>query len=384
MRNCVIGILAVLAVTVMLERRAQAVLSATGASVIITVDTSLAEYALALACTGHDPDEARVRASPIVQAQIAHNLGILPAATMDAYVAALKGLSACRPPTPDVFRAGAILDHLDIYRQKIAALRARQSELATSVAGRLTPYVPAGTQFHRAVVLAVPYFSCGGFERGEYFFIDIGCLDDDIAKDFVALEVLVAHETFHGLQARIFHPILQDADQVTDVSTGLEYLFDRLLWEGTAVYVSGASELSDVHNGGPFTRLTQQYVRDNAARVSSNFKLLTILLAYTAAAPAGQAPARAEAAEKIAFNGGSSFEEFGYHVGARMAGDIERAWGRAALVCVMQLPPEQFVLAHDAVAGAAPKLGPEAVAAAGSVAVTRRGNHSFARCHESK
>lgn len=381
MRNLILVTFAALGVLATNGPRAEAAVHPTAASVAITVDTSLAEDALALACTGRDPDEARVRASPIVQAQIAHNHGILPAATMDAYIAALRGLSACRAPTPDVFHAGAILDHLDLYRRKITALRARQGELADSIATRLTPYVPAGTQFHRAVVLAVPYFSCGGFERGEYFFIDVGCLDSDIANDFAALEVLVAHETFHGLQARTFYPALEDADQVVDVSTGLEYLFGKLLWEGTAVYVSGAEELLHFQNGGPFTRLTQKYLSDNAGRVSSNFQLLTILFAYTAAAPPGQAQARAEAAEKIAFNGGSSFEEFGYHVGARMARDIEHAWGRAALVCIMQLPAEQFVLAHDAVvSGGATRLGSDAVAAARAVAATRRGTQRFEQC----
>ena len=104
------------------------------------------------------------------------------------------------------------------------------------------------------------------------------------------------------------------------------------------------------------------------------------MLSHVAAAAPEQARARTAMVESIAFDGGS-FQEFGYYVGARMAGDVERAWGAAAFVCVMRLPAEQFVLEHDAVAhDDGLKLGAEAVSAARSVAMARGGDHDFRHC----
>ncbi len=352
-------------------------------SISITVDTSIAEHTLSLVCSQREVNERQIRSSPLVQAQIEHNRGLVAAATMDAYVEGLRALSACRAPSEgeDVFRVGAILADPELFRRKVDGLRARQSELASSVADRLTSYVPAGTQFQRAVILAVPYFSCGGFERGEYFYIDVQCLAADIDDDFAALEVLVAHETFHALQARTFFPAPIDAGEIGDVNTGLQYHFGTMLREGTATYVAGTSALLDVPSAGAFTRLGQSFGRENAARLGENFRLLTILFGYAAASPVGQERARAEAVEDLAFDGGS-FQEFGYYVGARIAADIEQVWGREALVCVMQLPPEQFILAHEAaVAAEELRLGAEAIDAARSVALARSGVHGFERCH---
>lgn len=348
----------------------------------ITVDTSLADHALSLVCSGRDISEAAVRASPTVQAQIGHNSNLIAAATMDAYVEGLRGLSACRAPENDVFRVGAILDNPDAFRRKVGEIKSRQAELAADIAGRLAPYAAPGTRFHGALVLAVPYFSCGGFERGLSFFVDVGCLDGDISRDLNALEVLVAHETFHAIQAQTFYPAPIDAPDITDADTALSYLFATLLREGSALYVSGASDLLQQQDGGPFTRLTQSFGRKNADRLEQNFSLLSALLAYAAEAPAGQERVRAEAVEDAAFDGGA-FEEFGYYVGARMAGDIEAAWGREALVCVMVLPAEQFVLAHDAATNGrdgALRLGSEAVEAARQVGRRRAASERFESC----
>ncbi|MEZ5995914.1 MAG: DUF5700 domain-containing putative Zn-dependent protease [Hyphomonadaceae bacterium] len=350
------------------------------AQISIHVDTSIADRTLGLVCSGQPIDERAVRASPIVQAQIAHNSGLIAAATMDAYVEALRAISACTPQAHEVFHVGDIIAHRDAYRAKIEAISARQSELASSVAERLAPYVPAGVRFQRALILAVPYFSCGGFEREEYFFIDVECLADDIETDFVALQVLIAHETFHGLQARTFFPAPIDADEITDTDSGLDDLFGTMLREGTATYVAGTSEVLQAPPGGMLTSIAQSFGRTNRARLETNFQLLSILYGYVAEAPPDQARQRAETVEDMAFDGGA-FEEFGYYVGARMAGDIESAWGRGALVCVMQLPAEQFILAHDAaVAADSLRLSPQVIDTARRRAQSRGGDHSFQSC----
>lgn len=131
------------------------------------------------------------------------------------------------------------------------------------------------------------------------------------------------------------------------------------------------------------TQLNRRFVNDNASRMRVNFALLTILFEHVRRAADPEASLRN--AYSIGFSGGS-YQEMGYHVGARMAGDIETAWGRAALVCVMALPPEQFVLAHDAVAAASTaepalfRLGAPAVEAARYLARRRGGQHGFASC----
>ena len=123
---------------------------------------------------------------------------------MDAYVEALRALSACAAPNPDPFGVAAILQNRDAFRRKIVALRERRDERSAAVAQRLRPYVPADFSCHGDVVLAVPYFSCGGFAQQGWFFLDVGCLDDDIASDFDAVVLLIAHETYHAVQARLF------------------------------------------------------------------------------------------------------------------------------------------------------------------------------------
>src|SRR5262245_31044697 len=124
------------------------------AEVVVRLDTSLADTALALTCTGQPVDEAAVRASPLVQAQVRHNVRLRETATMDNYVAALRALSACQAPTPDAFGVADIIANPDAYRRKVATLRERQQELADAVAARLARYLPEGADFSGDIVLA--------------------------------------------------------------------------------------------------------------------------------------------------------------------------------------------------------------------------------------
>ncbi len=296
---------------------------------------------------------------------------------MDAYIAALKAASACRAPTPDPFHIGNVIDHRDAFRQKLFTIRARQQELADAVTHRLAPYMPEGTHFRGAVVLAVPYFSCGGFSSDTAFFVDVGCLDDNLDNDFTALTYLVAHETYHAVQARLFFQGIDDLSKVNSDEDGVEYLFGLLLTEGSATYVAPPGELPDTR--GPLTRLDRQNAQANANRLSQDFLVTSMLIERTARS---SAPAQAaQDGYKIGFSG-DGFQEMSYFVGARMLGDIDSAWGRTALVCIMQLPPEQFVLAHNALAKADKhlyRLSDGAVGAARVLELHRRGR-SFETC----
>jgi hypothetical protein len=109
-----------------------------------------------------------------------------------------------------------------------------------------------------------------------------------------------------------------------------------------------------------------------------NFALMGALFDRVAAARENHGAA-ATLAGSVLFAG--EYEEIGYYVGAQMLMDIDHAWGRAALTCIMRLPPEQLVLAHDAVAAKAGdgtlRLGAETARQAHGLARTpgRRGRY---------
>lgn len=348
------------------------------AQVRINIDTSLADRALGLVCTGQDIDEAAVRASSIVQAQIEHNSGLRDTATMDNYVAALRALSACQAPDPDPFNVAAVLADPAAFRTKIAAIRARQDEIAASVERRLTPYMPPGASFDGGVILAVPYFSCGGFAANEQFFIDIRCLDSNLDLDMLALELLVTHETYHVVQERFFRP-LPDSETLSTRREALSLFFGYMLIEGSATFVASPTQLPAT-GGGPLTRLNRNFHLANQRRMETNFALMTILIEQLARSRTPRQDF--ESAVQVAFSG-SSYEEIGYHVAARMMRDIEDAWGAPTTACIFRLPAEQLVLAHDAVTTGqadALRLGAPAIEAARSVARGRTRAERYESC----
>lgn len=346
------------------------------AEVNIRIDTTLADRTLALVCSGQEVDEAAVRNSPTVQAQIEHNSGLTEGATMDAYVAALRGASDCHAPTPDPFQIGHVIANVEVYRRKVAAISARQAELEAFVSERIRPYLAPGASFSGNVVLAVPYFSCGGFSAAHAFFIDLRCLDENIDNDFTALALLISHETFHAVQQRDFAGARDGVDDARTGNDAASAIFNALLWEGTAQWV-GSARLLPTTGGGPLTRLNRTEATTNARRARANFMLLSILIERAARS---RTPAQAaEEAYTIAFSG-STYEQMGYYVGSRMAADIENAWGAPALTCVMLLPSEQFILAHDAAAPAeANRLSPGTIAVARSIAGRYR-SPNFEQC----
>jgi len=346
--------------------------------VALTIDTSLADRALSLTCSGQLVDESAVRASPLVQAQIAHNSNLRRAATMDAYVAALRALSACQAPEEDPFNVAAILAEPDAYRAKVAAVAAQRDALAAQVEGMLAPYMSAGHNFSGSAVIAVPYFSCGGFAYDAYFFVDIACMNAGLEGDLDSLRLLVAHETFHAIQAETYFDTVDDFGGVTGRDTAIELMFASLLWEGMAEYVASTAPLAESQGGGRITQIFRRFAEDNRNRRRANFASLSLLIGYVAESSDAEARARVENAYNMAFTG--TYEQFAYFSGAQMAADIEQAWGREALVCVTRLPPEQFALAHDAVASDPQlRLAPGAIEAARALA-TARGGAGFEGC----
>lgn len=375
------GLFRMCALALLMATAACATPAAAQARVSIRFDTSLADRSLALACSGQPVDEAAIRNSPVVQAQIRHNSALKPTATMDAYVAGMRGLSACQAPQDDPFNVAQILADREAFRGKIGALTARGDEISTRVAAMLAPYMPPGPRYTGNVVLAVPYFSCGGFSFEQYFFIDIACMNAGLEGDFDSVRLLIAHETFHAIQAQRYFHVIDEPNEVTNRATALEFMFGSLLWEGMAEHVAPTSELAGTTGGGRLTDIFRRFYQDNANHVRSNFNSTSLLIEYVADGDDADAQRRATTAYGMGFSG--TYEQFAYYVGDRMAKDIETAWGREALVCVTQLPPEQFVLAHDAVMRDVPdarKLSAATVAAAQWLATTRHGTGSFERC----
>jgi hypothetical protein len=268
---------------------------------------------------------------------------------MDAYVAALRAASACAAPDPDPFAVARVIDERERLRGKVDSIVARSDELSRSVAERLTPDLPSDYDFTGSVVLAVPYFSCGGFSMAGQFFIDVRCLSEDMDSDWEGLALLVAHEIFHVIQERLFWPSPDPNARIGTRADAFALLYAELLMEGSAELVAHTSSLPD-SGGGPYTRLSRSFYEANARRMPQNFALTSALLERIAASR-GEFDAAARLADSVLFAG--EYEEIGYYVGAQMLADIDRTWGRAALTCIMRLPPEQLVLAHDAVASKA-------------------------------
>jgi hypothetical protein len=124
------------------------------------------------------------------------------------------------------------------------------------------------------------------------------------------------------------------------------FLYAGLLMEGSAELVAPTGTLP-ASGGGSYTRLSRSFYDANARRMPQNFALMNALLDRVATA-SDDYEAAAKLADSVLFAG--EYEELGYYVGAQMLTDVDRAFGREALTCIMRLPPEQLVLAHDAIA----------------------------------
>ena len=171
--------------------------------VSIRVDLEPARRLTALACSNQPVNEARFRADPLLAAQLAHHSRFGEQYTIETYLAGLRAIARCETPSPDPFRFASLVEHRERMTKAIAFLGEREQEIGKLAADRIKPYVPADFVFSGAVVPVAASFSCGGFARDGAFFIDVPCVAEDIEGEYDAIARVVAHETYHRIQAQL-------------------------------------------------------------------------------------------------------------------------------------------------------------------------------------
>lgn len=306
----------------------------------LTIDSSLADYVLEVSCSGEVIDEQRLRNSEVLRAQIKHHTGLSPRHTMDAYIAGLQAASRCEVLEEDLFRFRFAVEEKESMSRAIDFLKAREDEIVGFVIEKTAPYFPADSQFSGAIVLSAAGQSCGGFSMDGAFFIDVPCVAEAVEEEYMAIKVLSAHETYHALQYAFFAPFNEDMQLVDSASSALNYLFLNLLLEGTAEFVADSRVITgDSRLAGLLGGFTKKGYR----RVNFNLRMLGY--AAEVLGEEGDSLQRMGDMYSVGYSGNTG-QPF-YYVGAVMAEKIEAAFGREALVCVMALSPEQFVLAYD-------------------------------------
>jgi hypothetical protein len=334
----------------------------------LSIDSSLADYVLEVSCSGEPVDEQRLRNSKVLMAQIKHHSGLNPRYTMDDYIDGLQAASRCEVLEDDIFRFRYAVEEKEELVRAIAFLKAHEDELVSFVIGKTAPYFPTDKQFSGAIVLSAAGQSCGGFSMDGAFFIDVPCVAGAIEDEFMAIKVLSAHETYHALQYAFFAPFNEDMQVVDSPATAQNYLFLNLLLEGSAEFVADSREITGESR---LARLLGEFAAKGYRKVNFNLRMLGY--AAEVLAEEGDSQRRIRDMYSIGFSGDTG-QQF-YYVGAVMAEKIEAAFGREALVCVIALSPEQFVLAYDAASlkegVEARPVGAGAVLAARELGVTK-------------
>jgi hypothetical protein len=206
----------------------------------------------------------------------------------------------------------------------------------------------------------------------------VNCLTTDYEGEYLAVKVVSAHEVFHALQHEFFFPGESGFDKIRSRDDALVYLFRWLLGEGTAEYVADSRQ---VKGSGRLTELLAGFAENGYRQIP----LYTDFFSYTAEilSTGDDFRERLRTIYELGFSG--SNRQIFYYTGAAMAAHLDRTYGRDALVCIVRLPPEQFLRAYQAAALKTPgrtavPLGETVLEAANRIA-RRRGKHvGFESC----
>ncbi len=351
------------------------------ANIRIDFNTQFAESLLDIACSNKAVDEAQFRSSTLLKSQIAHHERFGERFSYENYIEGLKKISRCETPSPDPFRFTALVERRDEITNALALLQRREKALARDVQKMLAPYAPDGMDFSGSVVIAAASFSCGGFAEGADFFIDLQCVSSEIEEEVGAIQYLSAHETYHAIQHQFVpKPAQTEAAQITNTDEARDFIFHKLILEGTASYVA---DFRDVDGTGRYSSFSRDLAKSNYRRLGSNFLLFDYLIESLGA---GAEPASQRAQDVYDLGFGGQFEELFYYVGAQMAAEIDADFGSSALVCIMQLPSENFVLAYERATDHGDRLAdshllrPATYDAARSLAATRGAASRLGAC----
>ncbi|WDI31117.1 hypothetical protein PUV54_14270 [Hyphococcus flavus] len=344
----------------------------------VTIDAGLAEFLLSKVCSGETIDEDEVRAMHVVQSQVKHHDNLTGNRDMDALIDGLKSAAQCETPENDAYLFGPVVEETQKFRDAVAFFKSRAPEIEAYVAESLAAYAPADLEYQGELVLSIVGNNCGGFSMDGRFYLALNCLRDSYEQEFSAAKIISAHETYHAVQYAFFYPFEEDIARVKTRDDAFDYLFMNLLIEGTAEY---AADSREVEGEGLLTNLLKRFARSGYRQAA----YLTRVFGYTAdMLNAGDdIRARIEDVYNLGFGGGNG--QVFYYAGAVMAGHVEEAFGRDALICIMGQPPEQFVRAYQAAAlrasdEAVPVLAPSMVKAAKRLSDKRERNLRYERC----
>lgn len=348
-------------------------------SVKITFDASFAERLLGAVCSGEPVDEAYFRAAPAVQGLIRVTSNARPERNMDAFMAGLETAANCETPKKDYFRFGAVVQDKAGFAETVAFFKDHADEIAAFVSDGLAPHTPADLDYSGNLVLAIVGNPCGGFADGRDFYLALSCLRENYESELHAAKSVAAHETYHAIQHEFFHPAVHRFEDVKTKGDAFDMLFSYLLQEGTAEYVADSRR---IEGSGTLTDYLKGFAANGYAQLAFHMRLLDYA-AEAIAAARGQDDLirRLKDAVQLGFSGDN--RQIFYYVGAAMAARVDSAYGRAPYLCILRLPPEQFVRAFQAAAGGdAPPLGPAVLKAAGRLSRARAENLRYEACIE--
>jgi hypothetical protein len=310
----------------------------------VTIDTSAAEAVLK-AVTG-DPTDAESLARtalelPGIQAMIAKEHRYVPAASTDAFVAAVVGTVNGRGGEP--FSLREIRDNPAQVRALLANLASRKTELSGRLTDRLRMYAPRGLTLHTTLAVVLGSHQNGWVldQKTPVFYIDAGFQSGDAD----ALIAVAAHELFHVVQGAVQPDWSAPLAVSTSGSPEIREMHNvhaallNLAIEGMADYVGDPRALPG--SGPGIVRARREYER-NLARSSESFALFDTIIYRLH----GDPDAPLESLLNIGFGG--SWEQSGYYVGFAMASAIDHYIGRDRLQELVASPPEDFVLAYVA------------------------------------
>ncbi|MEO1100909.1 MAG: DUF5700 domain-containing putative Zn-dependent protease [Pseudomonadota bacterium] len=296
--------------------------------VSVRIETGFAESVLEEVCSASEIDDAAIRQSVPVQDMLAHFSKFRDDFTIENYIEARKAASVCATHGNDIFRFGGVIEKRDELGRQIAEMSAGQVGMSETASDMLRALTPRDVEYDGSAILMIGTPSCGGWSNGPVFYVDVPCLDGDAD----GLLFLIAHETYHGVQD-LFMPV------VDETAPSSLRLFDAIIMEGSALHLADFSLIEDP---GRYSELNQDVIIKNRGRMAENLDLLDMMVAYLEAGDS-------EDAYKKVYTIGASglFDAPLYAIGDMMVSAVRARFGAEAVVCLMALPANHFVLAYE-------------------------------------
>ncbi len=249
--------------------------------------------------------------------------------TIENYIAERRSAALCEKSQQNYFRFNQLVEEKDKIASFLNDVMTQRSP-SSEVTAMISPYAPANLSYEGTAMLMVGTPSCGGWSAGSTFYVDLPCISDDPK----GLLYLIAHESYHGVQATFMQ-------QTFTPNTPAE-LLNNVLREGSALHIASFSK---IEGGGRYTELSREQEADNTRRLEQNFELLDMAVSYLQRYPGEQAYG---AANNIGLSGsyGAPF----YSVGAKIIETVSTSDSQAAVVCYLEKNPLALYVRYQEVA----------------------------------